>query len=662
MSEIKTVLTTKMWVTVVVLSILMGFIGVLSAPFAPVWAWSTLFGTATGPVIGLFVILLTSKASKPFSKLFSPQKLAILYTVFSMSLAFCWSMIPYGILHNAALTRLVGNEPYTSSIAAAWVFGPSDPEVVKFIQTGGASVPWGDWSPFTAWWVAYCIFWLLFWVGWMSLLQERWIEVEKLPFSFSLTGTMQIELTASEEEKQGDSRLKFFLLGFVLGALVIIPAVAHALVPWIPDLWGWASPPYETWWLGVLNAAGVPATKIIPVWCFIAINPMIYALFYLFPLKILFSMWFFDIVAILIPAQIAWYMGYYSGIQESGWRAAYLVAEEPFKWNAVWMGIFIGLILTWFALNTSYMKSLFRKPVDAARKAMPHMLGWSMILASTVALIVLLIVAGINPVGSLLIVFTMWLLYLSSVRAYGFASVTGTAMFCPIDFDHLSTFTKYVYYPGITVDNVTTEYTTTMMITNRFTGEILAENNTNWGLAFAVPLSYKVGYDTGTHPRDITKVILVVGIISAIIGFPTAIWFDYTFGTLNTPMQMFDAWWIWVFPDVNILGTGLPASEPIWPWLLAGILLSAVLSFLNLRYIWWPIDPAGVAMGINYAGSMPIFPALFGWVVKTLVVRTGGTRLNDRVATPIAVGVLVGYWVLLFFGAFLGLVRFFMPA
>ena len=190
----------------------------------------------------------------------------------------------------------------------------------------------------------------------------------------------------------------------------------------------------------------------------------------------------------------------------------------------------------------------------------------------------------------------------------------------------------------------------------------MGENNTQFGMALAIPMAYKVGADTGTHPRDITKVILVAGIISAIIGFPTAVWFDYTFGTTNTPMQMYDAWWIWTFSSVPQLSTGMPAAEPIWPWILAGILLSVVLSFMNFRYLWWPLDPAGVALSINGAGSAWLFPALVGWIVKTLVVRTGGTRLNDRVVMPAAVGVLVGYWVLMFIGAILGMIRFFMPA
>ncbi|MEM2151251.1 MAG: DUF6785 family protein [Candidatus Bathyarchaeia archaeon] len=653
--EVKSVLKGKTWAMIIIFAVFMSFIGVLSAPFAPTWCWSILFGTATGPIVVLFITLIISKIS---GRVFSPQMLALLYATSSLSLAFCWSMVPYGILHNAATTRLVTNEPYTSSIAKSWVFGPTDPTLVVPLQTGGAAVPWDAWSPFIAWWTLYAIFWLIFWTGWMALLQERWIEVEKLPFPFAITGTMQITFASTT----ADRRLKFFLAGFIIGAVVIIPVILHALFPWIPDLWGWASPPYLTWWFGVMNLAGVPATRIIPVWSFLAVNPMIYALFYLFPLKILFSVWFFNLVGVLIPSQIAWYMGYYAGIQETGWRPGFLVNQPPFKWNGIWLGSFIGLLLMWFALNTSYMKSLFKKPPDEERKAIPYRVGWIMILVSTIALISMLSAAGANPIGAVLIVFTMWLLFLSSIRVYGFCGTAGTAWMAPFDWTHYPSFVKYVYYPGMTIEKVTTEYTTTMMLANRFTGELMGENNTQFGMAFAIPMAYKVGYDTGTHPKDITKVILVAGIISAVIGFPTAIWFDYTFGTSNTPMQMYDAWWIWVHASVPQLESGMPAAEPVWPYIIVGIILTMVLSFLNFRYVWWPLDPAGVALSINGGGSAWLFPSLFAWIVKSIVMRIGGTKLNDEVATPIAVGVLVGYWVLMFLGAVAGLIKFFIPA
>jgi len=662
--EVKSILTPKLWATVIVTAIILCFVGVLSAPFAPRWAWSMIFGSFTGPLVIFFILLIISRVSTITG--LDRRKLGLLYTVASMSFVFCYSMIPYGILHNSVRIRLTTFAPYTDAVAGTFVFGPTDKDLVALIQTGGVPAPIGAWGAWIGWWTLYAIAWLLFWVGWFALLERRWIEVERVPFPAAVTGTLTAELITAPKE-EGDPRLKYFMVGWIIGAIAILPVILHALYPAFPDIYGWSAAPYLSWWLGTINLSGVPATKVIPVWAFLAVNPMIYALFFLFPLKILFSIWVTQIFGVLIPAQIAWYAGYYSGITEAGWRAGFLLGQPPFKYNGIWMGSFIGLILIWFVLNASYMKSLFKKAEEPERVAIPHELGWAFIIIGAVIVLGLLLAAGVSAAGAILILFTMWILFLSSVRVFGFASIVGTAWFGPFDWTHYMAFTKYLWHPGMTTDILSANpelcrvYATTMYLTNRFTGEIMGENNTQFGMAFAIPMCYRVGVDLGVHPRDITKIILVTGIISAIIGFSTCVAYDYLIGTNNTPMRLYDAWWVGVFARAETV-ENQPTSEPLWPYLLVGIIISVILSILNFRYVWWPLDPAGVAVGFSGGGSAWIFPALIAWIVKSVMMRIGGTKLVDRTLTPFMVGLLVGYWFLMFLGAFLGMIKFFMPA
>ncbi|MCC6050906.1 MAG: hypothetical protein LM580_09380, partial [Thermofilum sp.] len=97
--ERRSILTPKLWVMLAAFSLLMSLAGVLTAPFGPTWMWSILFGTFTAPIVILFILLLISRVVKlPLT----PQHLALVYTAAAMSVAFCYSMIPYGIIHNAA--------------------------------------------------------------------------------------------------------------------------------------------------------------------------------------------------------------------------------------------------------------------------------------------------------------------------------------------------------------------------------------------------------------------------------------------------------------------------------------------------------------------------------------------------------------------------------
>jgi hypothetical protein len=660
--ERRSILTPKLWAMLAAFSLLMSLVGVLTAPFGPSWMFSMVLGTFTAPIVVLFILFLITRVVKLS---LTPQHLALVYTAAAMSVAFCYSMIPYGIIHNAAAARLwqYNWHPTNWAVRNYWVFGPiiSDPAEMTPIQTGGP-VPWGKWAPFLAWWITYTVLWLLFFTGWVGLLYERFMEVERLPYPATLTGTLQIELITA---RAPTPRLRFFLLGVLIGALAILPIVATYLNPAIPDIYGWTREPFLPWFLGTMDFSRTPLGATIPVIAFLPVNPMIYVLFYLMPIKVLFTIWVFSLFFIMIPSQIAFYMGYYSDLPTMANRFHAFMNGAPFRWNGWWIGVYLGLFLMWFALNRKYLKDIFLR--DAPERALPGKLGTIMIAGSTILIIALLLVAGAHPVGALLIVLTMWLLFMSSVRVLGNTGLVGTAWVFPIDWTHLPTLVKYLYIPDpgyITIEGANArppQMVVTLWLANRWTGEIMAENNTNFGMAFAIPMCYKVGFDTRTHPRDITKIILTAGIISAVVGYTVGLWFSYFAGTNNTRMGMFDAWWHWVFgaPWSRVEDQFIP--EPLLPYIAAGFVLIILVSYLNFRFVWWPLDPTGVALAFGAAGTGWILPALIAWIIKTLVYRIGGAKLDENVVTPIVVGFLVGYWTMIFLGALGSMIQFFLP-
>ncbi|MEM1509944.1 MAG: hypothetical protein QW291_08640, partial [Thermofilaceae archaeon] len=137
-SEVKTALKPSLWAGLAVFSLVMSLIGVLTAPFGPSWMFSMVIGTFTAPIVVLFIFLLLSRVTGISA---SPQTLALLYAAASMSIAFCYSMIPYGIIHNAAALRMnqYNWHPTNWAVPNYWVFGPivSDPAEMTPITTGG---------------------------------------------------------------------------------------------------------------------------------------------------------------------------------------------------------------------------------------------------------------------------------------------------------------------------------------------------------------------------------------------------------------------------------------------------------------------------------------------------------------------------------------------
>jgi hypothetical protein len=654
-AEVKSVLTPKLFALLVLFGAFMGLVGVLTTPFVPSWlGWSTLLSPTSTPLIVLFILLLLAQFA---GITVSREKLVLLAVAGAMGVSFCYSWVPYAIIHNSAAARLYQYNwhPTNWAVVDYWVFGPivSDPAEMTPIQTGGP-VPWGKWAPFLAWWITYTVLWLLFFTGWISLLQERWMIVERLPYPVAIPVTMQIALASAPRGK--DPRIRFFLLGALIGALVILPVIATYINPAIPDIYGWSREPFIPWWLGCIDFSRTPLGPVIVPISVLPLNPSDYVAWYIVPSKISFTVWFLQLFLITVPSQVAYYMGYYSDLPTMANRFHAFMNGAPFRWNGWYVGAAFGLILIWFVLNWKYMKEVFTK----TEQSMPAKLRTWMIVGSTVGLIGLLVAAGVNAIAAPLIVLSMWLIYIGAVRQMGLSYVTAV----PGDWTQLPTLVKYLYIPDpgyVTINGAQArppEMVVTMWLANRPTAVIFGYG----GIISSIPISYKAAFDNGVNLRDVTKLILAIGIVSAIIGYPVALWFSYTVGTNNTRMGMFDSWWHWVF--------GCPWSkveeqfitEPLAPYLLAGFALIALVSFLNFRFVWWPIDPVGtvVALGGGFATGY-ILPAFIGWLVKRLVYRIGGAKLDENVGMPFAIGFIVGYLMCQVIGGIIVTVQYFLP-
>jgi hypothetical protein len=359
-AEARSVLTPKLFAALVLFGAFMGLAGVLTTPFVPSWlGWSTLLSPFSAPLITLFILLLLSQfAGVPVKR----EKLVLLTTAAAIGVSFCYSWVPYGIIHNAAAVRLwqYNWHPTNWAVRNYWVFGPiiSDPAEMTPIQTGGP-VPWGKWAPFLAWWITYTVLWLLFFTGWISMLQERWMIVERLPFPVAIPFTMQIELASAPKGK--DPRLKFFLLGVLVGALVILPVIAAYINPAIPDIYGWTREPFIPWFLGTIDFSRTPLGPVIIPISVLPLNPYYYVQWYIVPSKISFTVWFLQLFLVTIPSQIAFYMGYYSDLPTMANRFHAFMNGAPFRWNGWFIGSAFGLIAIWFVLNWKYMREVFVK-------------------------------------------------------------------------------------------------------------------------------------------------------------------------------------------------------------------------------------------------------------------------------------------------------------
>lgn len=164
--------------------------------------------------------------------------------------------------------------------------------------------------------------------------------------------------------------------------------------------------------------------------------------------------------------------------------------------------------------------------------------------------------------------------------------------------------------------------------------------------------------------RDVFKSLLIGVVVGPLAVMLTFVWINYTFGL--TRLAAFND----QFTDSLINRTGNPdnwnvhpGATPWIPNMIVGMIIVGGLYYLHSRFVWFPLEPVGWILGTSYMSMLwgIWFPFLIAWIIKTLVLRYGGTKVYENLGIPIAAGFIVGYMLIVLFGGFISIVKFFVP-
>jgi hypothetical protein len=73
-----------------------------------------------------------------------------------------------------------------------------------------------------------------------------------------------------------------------------------------------------------------------------------------------------------------------------------------------------------------------------------------------------------------------------------------------------------------------------------------------------------------------------------------------------------------------------------------GFLFCMFLSWLRLRFLWWPLHPLGYAVGFSRRTIDWMWFSIFlGWLIKAMVIRAGGLKAYRRLM-PFFLGMIFG--------------------
>lgn len=103
------------------------------------------------------------------------------------------------------------------------------------------------------------------------------------------------------------------------------------------------------------------------------------------------------------------------------------------------------------------------------------------------------------------------------------------------------------------------------------------------------------------------------------------------------------------------LSLGQSAGAANFWFFVGGIVSVGLLAFLRASFLWWPLHPAGFALGISYAMNYFWTCVFVAWLAKLLVIRYGGMNAHKR-AIPFFLGLILGDYTVGALWSLLGLV------
>ncbi len=171
----------------------------------------------------------------------------------------------------------------------------------------------------------------------------------------------------------------------------------------------------------------------------------------------------------------------------------------------------------------------------------------------------------------------------------------------------------------------------------------------------------KLADNTRFGPHQDTKAdrrrglgILLALFLALIVGYPVSfastLWTEYHYASSRdraalTPINTWGArdnpTWQQVGPTLQYEQGNYPLAHSPLGHVGFGMTLTGLLSFLRLRYAWWPLHPIGYLMVGSFPQAHLWFSIFLGWLIKLLIVRFGGAGLFVR-AKPFFLGLIVG--------------------
>ncbi len=509
--------------------------------------------------------------------------------------------------------------PENDYAASFWRFVPhwmaqTDPSVLRGFYRGQTVVPVVKWLPQIAVWTGFLFALAAASLCLVAILRRQWVDRERLSFP-----TVALPL-ALVQEGVPVFRQRVFWLGAALPFAVSTLNTVALNVPSVPLLslrtdyvfqQVLTTPP----WNAVSDTA-------------LSFYPFVIGIAYFAPLDVSFSCWFFYLITRL--EQVAGSaLGFGSAVVAAGHGSFPFLGYQG-------AGAFLGLTLISLFLARGYLKDVFLKAIgrndalDDSQEPLSYRAAFIGLCLSLVFMVGFCAAGGMNPLVALIVILLGLAYYLAATRV---RAETGDA---------------WLFGPDVDVNT---------LVTQTFAGGLLSTPDLTI-LAFLRPVlsnfdlrciamphqleAFKMAQEVGASRRSLVKAILLATGIGLVVSFLIAlsIWHGYGAEAKTEPWRTGQG----KVPFDNLVYLIHNRPTPDGPGIGAvafGFGMTALLTFLRTRFVWWPLHPIGYAIANTYTMSATWLPFLLAWLFKSLALRYGGARFY-RASQPFFLGLIAG--------------------
>ncbi|OYT66308.1 hypothetical protein B6U74_01185 [Candidatus Bathyarchaeota archaeon ex4484_205] len=637
----------------------------------------------TQPSVILFIVTILAYllAKAGVMSMFTPQELIVLYgMVGATALVMSPGEFGWGNYWGFFMSIVVNDQAAANFGKVSridWVL-PSK-SAFDYGMYGGVGVPWGEWIVPILGMIFFAGSTIILSYSIVLIMRRRWIEEERWVFPFARLATETVYIAEMYPElKKGKRKIYPLLIGFIIGVLLGIPMVintyAPALLPELPPilqphhldprddlLW------YEGWWNEGINIA---FNWYYVIW-FVCIGLLI-------PLDVLNTAAIFEIFfyVILLPLlTLAGLLPYWD------WRDSYNMYWSfatgdgwPWTqggWNPLMPGLVfdvggllgLGLVSIWLARGyiARTLKALTsgESIPGEENEPVPYKYAWLMFIVGSILMLIVYMAGFGAPVHvAITALIVMWIIVVAGARMRGEAGLGGFFFWYENTrglWAELWGFTGWYQGPIDSVDVITPEfyaaehvYYWTMVHNTSF------QNGYN---AIALD-TYKAGFEVGVSPKDIFKATVIGTVIALLLTMPIMLMRSYKVGLSTGPgwgpappaaisgpnnFWMDPSYWM-TFPPTSAIGAPTP-----WIHVIAGIIIMFGVVYARMRWVWFPISPAGLILansGILIPWGGFTTTIVIPWIIKLIIYKTVGAKFFEERVQPLAVGYLVGYFLM----------------